>query len=183
MNSWLLGQQTSDIMSKNNLTQKFKLLDEISRYSLYNSLILASGEMDEYKLNILIDSPYLQCSLFFRVLTYSKPFIQCFRLVLLLSELNNSWWLFYFVAYCRIIMTKKKNLTIFDDNFVLLCVIKQLCLEKSPTILGYLLVVCWEYLLAKPSCINFFYIWKYIFYWLILVLFIFNSLLFIIMLF
>jgi hypothetical protein len=78
-------------MSKNNLTQKFKLLDEISRYSLYNSLILASGEMDEYKLNILIDSPYLQCSLFFRVLTYSKPFIQCFRLVLLLSELNNSW--------------------------------------------------------------------------------------------
>jgi hypothetical protein len=46
-------------MSKNHLTQKFKLLGEIPRYDLYNSLILASGDMDEYKLNILIDSPCL----------------------------------------------------------------------------------------------------------------------------
>ena len=75
LNSWLLSQQSSDIMSNNYLTQKFKLLGEIPRYDLYNSLILASGDMDEYKLNILIDSPYLQCSLFFRVLTYNKPFI------------------------------------------------------------------------------------------------------------
>jgi len=59
LNSWLLSQQSSDIMSNNYLTQKFKLLGEIPRYDLYNSLILASGDMDEYKLNILIDSPCL----------------------------------------------------------------------------------------------------------------------------